>query len=210
VANWRPCATAIVERGRQDAVTARGVLTLTGMALLAGLSYGLLRWVESSLREPAPAESQDPVLTVERFRAVRLNSAGVREAVIEAPRLWQWPGARGAQIEQPVLDWYQPDGQIQQWRVQAEQGWVAADQETMRLDGAVVMTRTAASGQTPVTLTTRDVQIRPADRYLETAAPIKAVMPGGELRAVGARVWLDQERLELLSEVRGFYEPPPR
>ena len=59
-------------------------------------------------------------------------------------------------------------------------------------------------------LTTRDVQIRLADRYLETAAPVKAVMPGGELRAVGARVWLDQERLELLSEVRGFYEPPPR
>ena len=54
-------------------VTIRGILYLSGLALLAGLSYGLLWLVESSLREPDPAESQAPVLTIERFRAVRMN-----------------------------------------------------------------------------------------------------------------------------------------
>ena len=191
-------------------MTARGILSLTGLALLAGLSYGLLRWVESSLREPEPAESQAPVLTIERFRAVRLSVAGLREYVVEAPRLSQLPGQLGTWIEQPALDWYQPDGQTREWRLQAERGWVAADQQTLRLDGEVTMVRTADSGQSPVTVTTRDVWVRPAERYVETAAPTRAVTPGGELRAVGTRAWLDQERLELLSEVRGFYEPPQR
>jgi hypothetical protein len=36
---------------------------------------------------------------------------------------------------------------------------------------------------------------------------VRAVTPQGEFRAVGARAWLDQERLELLSEVRGTHEP---
>ena len=189
-------------------MTARGILSLAGLAALAGLSYGLLRWVESSLREPAPADSQAPVLTVEQFRAVRLNLAGVREYVLEAPRLRQLPGQGGIQIDQPVLDWYQPDGQTREWRLWADQGWIAADYQILRLDGAVVMERAAASGKPPVTVTTRDVSVYRTDRFAETAAPVRAVTPNGEFRAVGARAWLDQERLELLSEVRGFYVPP--
>ncbi len=189
-------------------MTARGILSLTGLALLAGLSYGLLRWVETSLREPAPAESQAPVLVIERLQAVRMTVAGQRELAIEAPRLWQLPGQGGTRLERPELDWYQSDGQTREWRLRAEGGWVAADQQTLLLEGEVVVDRTAESGQSPVTLVTRDVRVRPTERYVETAAPTRAVTPGGELRAVGARAWLDQERLELLSEVRGVYEPP--
>lgn len=191
-------------------MTVRSALYLTSLALLAGLSYGLLRLVESSLQERAPVESREPVLTVERFRAVRLDMAGVREYVLEAPLLVQLAGQEGTRVQKPVMDWYQPDGKTREWRVHAENGWIAADQQQVRLEGEVVMTRTAESGKSPMTITTRDVLIRPAERYAETAAPALAVMPGGELRAVGARAYLDQERLELLSQVRGFYEPPKR
>lgn len=191
-------------------VTARGLLSLTGLALLAGLSYGLLRWVKSSLREPEPTESQAPVLTADQFRAVRLNIAGVREYVVEAPHLWQLPGQGGVRLEQPVVDWYQPDGQTREWRVRADQGWIAADQQSMRLEGGVVMTRTVESGKPPVEVTTRDVSIHIPERYAETAAPARAVTPGGDLRAIGVRAWLDREQLELLSAVRGVYEPSMR
>jgi lipopolysaccharide export system protein LptC len=189
-------------------VTARGILSLVGLALLAGLSYGLLRWVETSLREPVPTESEDPVLVIEGLRAMRMTAAGQRELAIEAPRLWQLPGQGGARIERPDLDWYQPDGQTREWRLRAEEAWVAADRQTLLLEGEVVVDRTAESGKPPVVLVTRDVRVRPTERYLETAAPVRAATPGGEIRAVGARAWLDQERLELLSEVRGVYEPP--
>lgn len=191
-------------------MTVRGVLYLTGLALLAGLSYGLLRLVESSLRKPAPVESREPVLTIEQFQAVRMNMAGLREYVLEAPLLVQLAGQEGTRVQKPVMDWYQPDGKTREWRLRAENGWIAADQQQVRLEGEVVMTRTAESGKSPMTITTRDVLVRPAERYAETAAPALAVTPGGELRAIGARAYLDQERLELLSQVRGFYEPPKR
>lgn len=191
-------------------ITGRGLFYLCGLVLLAGLSYALLWWVESSLRAPEPAESQAPVLTIDQFRAVRMNIAGVREYVIESPHLWQLPSQGGTRIEQPTLDWYQPDGQTREWRLHAERGWGAADQQILRLEGAVTMLRTAASGKSPMTITTRDVVIRPAERYAETAAPVRVATPDGELKAIGARAWLDQQRLELLSEVRGFYEPPKR
>ncbi|MBK8183668.1 MAG: LPS export ABC transporter periplasmic protein LptC [Candidatus Competibacteraceae bacterium] len=188
----------------------QGWFYLAGLLLLTGLSYGLLRWVESSMQTPAPAESQAPVLIVEQFRAVRMSMAGLREYVVEAPLLRQLPSQLGTQIERPVLDWYQPDGQTREWQLRAAQGWVAADQKTIRLEGDVVMLRTADSGKPPVEVTTRDVLVRPADRYAETAAPARAITPGGELRAVGVRAYLDREQLELLSEVRGYYEPSKR
>lgn len=191
-------------------MTVRGVLYLTGLALLAGLSYGLLRLVESSLWKPAPVESREPVLTIERFQAIRMNVAGLREYVLEAPLLVQLAGQEGTRVQKPVMDWYQPDGRTREWRLRAENGWIAADQQQVRLEGEVVMTRTAESGKSPVTITTRDVLVRPTERYAETAAPALAVTPGGELRAIGVRAYLDQERLELLSQVRGFYEPPKR
>lgn len=190
--------------------TVRGVLYIAGLALLAASSYGLLRWVESSLRQPGPAESQAPVLTVESFRAVRLTVAGLREYVLEAPLLTQLSGQLGTRIERPTMDWYQPDGQTREWRLRAEQGWIAADNQSLRLEGEVEMTRTAESGKPPATITTRDVLVRPAERRAETAAPARAVTPGGEMRAIGLRAFLDQERLELLSEVKGVYEPPKR
>lgn len=186
----------------------RGWFSLAGLLLLAGLSYALLRWVEDSLRPPPPPDSQAPLLIVEHFRALRLNPAGLPETVIEAPRLTQWPGQAGATVEQPVLDWYQPDGVTHEWRLRAEQGWLASDRQTIRLEGTTVMTRSAVSGKAPVEITTRDVTIRPTERVAETAAPVHAVTPGGELQAVGARAWLDREQLELLSAVRGHYEPP--
>jgi lipopolysaccharide export system protein LptC len=44
------------------------------------------------------------------------------------------------------------------------------------------MVRTADSGEPPMTITTRDVLVRPAERYAETAAPMRAVTPQGEFR----------------------------
>lgn len=188
----------------------RGSLALAGLVLVAGASYGLLRWVESSLRQPSPVDDREPVLVAEQVRAVRLNTLGQREYVVESPRMAQMPDQQGTRIEQPTMDWYQPDGQTREWRVQSESGWVAADNQVVRLEGKVVMTRLAESGKTPVTITTRDVLIRPAEHYAETAAPARAVTPGGEMQAVGLRAFLNEERLELLSEVRGVYEPPKR
>ena len=154
--------------------TVRGVLYIAGLALLAASSYGLLRWVESSLRQPGPAESQAPVLTVESFRAVRLTVAGLREYVLEAPLLTQLPGQLGTRIERPTMDWYQPDGQTREWRLRAEQGWIAADKQSLRLEGEVEMTRTAESGASPDTVTGVHASIAVLSSERSTRTPFRA------------------------------------
>ncbi len=184
----------------------RGSFHLAIVLVLAIFSYCLLRWVESSIQVQLP-NIQAPVLSIEKFHAVRMSMTGLREYVVEAPLLRQLPGKLGTKIEQPTLDWYQQDGKSRKWQFRAEKGWIAADQKTIRLEGAVVMYGTTDSGNSPIEVNTHDVLINLGDRYAETTALSKAVTPGSELRAVGIRAYLDREKLELLSEVRGYYEP---
>jgi lipopolysaccharide export system protein LptC len=174
--------------------------------VLAIFSYCLLRWVASSVQMQLP-NIQSPVLRIEKFHAVRMSMTGLREYVVEAPLLRQLPGKLGTKIEQPILDWYQQDGKLRKWRFQAEKGWIAAGQKTIRLEGAVVMYGTVDSGNSPIEVNTHDVLINLGDRYAETTALSKALTLGSDLRAIGIRAYLDSEKLELLSEVSVHYEP---
>lgn len=191
-------------------ITLRGLFAIAGLAMLAVLSYGLLRWVTADLEAPPALASQAPLLIVENFRAARLNAHGQHHVVVEAPRLAQYPDPLGTRIEQPILNWYDAAGTTLVWHVQSQSAWVSADQETLRLEGAVTMQRTAESGKSPMLITSRDVLVHPNQQYVETAAFTEAIIPGGKFASVGVRAWLDQERLELSSKVRGTYAAPQR
>ncbi|MDQ2694112.1 MAG: LPS export ABC transporter periplasmic protein LptC, partial [Pseudomonadota bacterium] len=96
------------------------------------------------------------------------------------------------------------------WRIRAGEGWISPDNRVVRLEQAVTFTRPAASGERPVVITTRNVVWRPKDDYAETAEPVRAETPGGVLTGVGMKAYLNTQQFELLSEVRGRYEPPPK
>jgi len=129
--------------------------------------------VESSLRN-RPGRKSGPVLTIEQIRGA-LNGAGLREYVLEAPRLTQLPGQSG------------PGSSGRCWtgtsrrsnprvRLLAERGWVPPKPVgTPR--GEVVMTRTAESGKPPATIITRDVLVRPPSARPRPPPP-PAVTPG--------------------------------
>lgn len=189
-------------------ISTRGLLALSILALLAAFSYGLLLWLNPQTEEASRQLNNEPLLIIENFQALRLNAKGQQELLVIAPHLAQFPNPLGTRITQPLLDWYQTDGQTREWQLSAEQGWIAADQQTLRLEGAVHLVRTAESGKPPVTINTRDLLLRPNARYAETAALTTATTPQGEFQALGVRAWLDEERIELLAEVRGTYAAP--
>ncbi len=185
----------------------RGLLYLGALAVLAALSGWFLATVESTLRHQARADSQAPLLVMEHFIATRMDELGQRQYTLQAPRLTQLPGDQGARVEQPAMDGYRPD-QKKLWMVRAGSGWVAPDNRRIRLDDGVSVTRTAAADQPPLELTTAEVWLHPKESYAESDQPARLETPGGVLTAVGFKVWLDQQRVELLSDVRGTYAPP--
>lgn len=190
-------------------ISTRGLLLLAGLASVAALSYALLLWLNPPTAELSRQLNSEPQLIIENFQALRLNANGGRALRVVAPRLAQLPNPLGTRITQPLLDWYQPDGQTRIWQLSAAHGWIAPDQQTVRLEGEVRLVRTAESGKPAVTIITRDLLLRPNERYAETAALTSATTANGVLQARGFRAWLDEERIELLAEVRGTYVAKP-
>ena len=185
----------------------RNILFLTLLAILAIASTWFLSIVESSLRTNAPPHDDTPGLVMNEFLAIRMTEEGIREYTVAAPYLEQLPQQQGTRIDQPEVDVFQ-DGEVRDWLIRAAVGWVSPDNDLIRLQETVSITRPAASGKQPLFIATHDVYIRPADDIVETAEPVRLETPGGVLEAVGLRANLHTKQLELLSEVRGIYELP--
>ena len=93
------------------------------------------------------------------------------------------------------------------WKVLAEKGLTKSKGNEIYLLGEV---RIRHFGEDPVTPTmkilTRDVRVEPAVKFAETDQPITLINGFGQTDAVGARVYLQVELIELLSQVKGSYE----
>ena len=180
------------------------IVYLGVLAILALLSYGLLLEMRSSLQPPKPLDEQTPLLTIDDFLATRMNEQGRREYTLSAVHAVQLPDPRGGWLEQPVFILFEEE--IIEWLLHAERAWVSHNYELIRLEGGVSLTRPATTDK-PVLITTPKAWIRPAENYVETAEAVRAETPGGVLTSVGARAYLREQQVELLSEVRGNYVP---
>jgi lipopolysaccharide export system protein LptC len=180
------------------------IIYLGVLAILALLSYGLLLEVRSSLQPPKPLDEQTPVLTMDNALATRMNEQGQREYTLSAVHALQRPEPRGSWLEQPVFTLFQDESIA--WLLHAERAWVSSDYELIRLEGDVSLNRPATTGK-PVLITTPKAWIRPAENYVETAEIVHMETPDGVLTSVGAKAYLREQQVELLSEVRGNYVP---
>ena len=176
------------------------------ITILALLSGWLLFTVESSLRNTAQQDQHVPSLYIDNFLATRTNLHGFREYTLSAPHLIQLPDQQGTWVEQPTVEIFSDDQQ-QEWLIDAERGWIAADNQIIRLEDAVNLNRPASDDKPPLSISTRQVMIYPERAELQTDAPVLAETPNGVLSATGLKAYWHEEQMELLSDVRGSYVP---
>ena len=184
----------------------REILYLSLLGGVALLSSWFLSTVESSLHAPVQEHDNLPPLYMDNFLATHMDQQGIRQFTLTSPKLIQLPDPLGTWMERPSIQIFQ-GGTIRQWLIQAEEGWIASGQQTIKLKDAVTLTRSASSGKRPIRINTRDVFIYPSENIVETAAAAHLETPGGVLDAIGVKAYLNDDQLELLSKVRGTYEP---
>lgn len=179
---------------------------------LAVLGLAVAAWWPLS-RQQAP----EPVVTavpgeprpdyyLRDFTVDRSDASGRWDYRIRAESMLHFPDSESWTVDRPRLSFFGEDGVT--WLAQAESGRVWADGEEAELLGEVILERPPGPERGPLTLITRDLYLRPGEHYAETRAPVLVRQAEqGELRGVGARAYLDEERYELLSQVKGNYVP---
>lgn len=187
----------------------RGLLYYGTLLALAGASLWLLFSIRASL-EPSPdPTARGPALFLEAFSATRFDARGMRQYTLTSPYLVQLPDERGTEVEQPRLEVFR-DAVTRDWLLEAEQGWLAADRTLVVLRRAVEARRAATADRPPLHLLTRDLIYRPDENLLSTDAEARLETPTSWLQGTGLRANLEQNRLQLLWNVRGEYAPPVR
>lgn len=92
------------------------------------------------------------------------------------------------------------------WQLRAARGQIPPDRNIILLSGGVVAaTRTTAAA--PTLIRTEHLELDPDAFVASTPAVVAVERPRSTLHARGMRVYLKQDRLQLLTDVQGTFQP---
>ena len=167
-------------------------------------------WWLQHLVEPIAAPAQRSVghvadYTMETFSVLEMNAAGETRYRLQAELMEHFADDGSARLVKPQVRFFSRERVP--WTLVAEEGTVTANHKEIHLNGAVLIERLASTTQAPLRLMTRNVLLHPHDEVAETREQVMLQDSLNTTRAVGMRVNLNNEHVQLLSQVQGRYAP---
>lgn len=171
---------------------------------LAALTWWLQYWVVVPSTQPVAREvAHEMDYSMETFTVTEMNAAGEPRYRLQAASMEHFQDDGSSHLIKPQILFY---GRARApWTLVADEGTVSGDSAKIFLSGAVVIDRPASPEQGALHAVTRDVTVRPRDEYAETQQLVTLTDPSSTTRATGMRMHVREERVELLSQVRGTY-----
>ncbi len=118
--------------------------------------------------------------------------------------LAHYPDDDSTELTKPRITLYRKEGTP--WLIRSDRGWVSAEGELVLLSGDVTIERTSGPENRPVTVYTDDLRIRPKDQYAETDKHVVMISQNDKTEAIGLRAYIQEGRLQLLDDVKVYYE----
>ena len=177
------------------------------LVLLIVISLGSA-WILKELNDEQARIQEEaahiPDFFMHGFSTTTMDDAGQPLRTLSADYIAHFSDTETKEIENPYLIVYHPTREP--WHVKSERGWMSADDEVMLLLGEVEIWRNSAGGVREVEILTQDLRVLPETEYGETDKPVIIRTPTSETHSVGMRAFLQQRRVELLSQVTTVYE----
>lgn len=181
-------------------MTRRMLLLFAVVALLViGTS-----WLSRKSVAPSPksaATSHQPDYFINGLDSTVTDEHGNPSYRLRAESLIHYPDNDTTELTQPDITVLGRQNEAR-WHATAATGKVESRQKQMLLHGNVTLKQ---SGSNKLELHTEWLQIDTARHYAETGAPVTLLASGTTLEGIGMRAYGDEQRLQLLSSVRGKY-----
>lgn len=131
-----------------------------------------------------------------------LNAEEVRHFQINSKR----PSNKDhTDISQPEIILYRDNAPP--WHIRSDSGQSTEQGSVITMIGNVIAWQTDAAGFKSE-LTTTKLVVMPDKQYAETDKPVMLKAPDSTTKAIGMQAFLQQDKIKLLSRVRGLYEAP--
>lgn len=182
------------------------ILALAAIAAIFILGQQLLkdRQTQPASADLATEEPQSDYY-VGNGRLLQTNEQGQRQYEVTSTHMTHHEDLDMWLLQAPTMTLF--NEQNAPWYGRSEHGRIWNKGDEAELTGKVRLWREASTEQRPVTIDTRDVYLQPQDKYAETDATVVVQQEQSWLTGIGAKVYLDEQRYELLSAVRGHYVP---
>ena len=166
-------------------------------------------WLQHLVQPLAPTTERtvrhDADYTMDTFTVTEMNAAGDTHYRLQAESMEHYFDDGSARLIKPQVRFFSRERAP--WTLVADEGTVSANSDEIHLNGAVLIERPASATQALLRLTTSNVLIHPHDEVAETREHVMLQDPLNTTRAVGMRVQMKDERVQLLSQVQGRYAP---
>lgn len=182
------------------------LLFLFSAALLVMLSSWLFEHGSQQLKQHQAASTTQPDYYMQDFSVTTMNEKGHPIRILKAERLEHYPGDDRNEMLEPRLTLLR-DGQTS-WRMQAAHAIGYPDQDVVQLQGGVQIQQ--ADPQRPATLQTQTLKLHPERGFAHTADPVHITQGSSYIDGVGMELHHKEERVVLLSQVRGLYATSTR
>jgi len=177
-------------------------------AILAVIFVVLQRHTEDSKKPATPelseAEAQSDYYVV-NARLQQTDDQGRLQYDVTAPHMTHRQNQDIWLLQAPKMTLFVELGEP--WYGEAEHGRIWNDGDEAELLGEVKFWRLASPVNRPMTIDTQNVYLQPNLKYARTAAKVVVQQEQNWLTGIGGQIFLDEERYELFSAVRGYYVP---
>ena len=180
-----------------DGTFRRWVLPAALLAV-AGATGWMLQHLDDTTSETLDRPSDAPDAYMDDFVTVETDDAGRPKRRLEADHM-VYRVDQTIMLTNPYYVLYRTEGEP--WHVRSDHGQMSADGNVLLLTGNVDVWRNDETGARDLDIRTEDLTVLPESEYGETAKPVTISMPTSTSKGVGMRAWLDETRIELLSEV---------
>ena len=154
---------------------------------------------------PRPTLQSEPDFYLNQFKATEYRTSGQVRYYFVADQAQHFPDGDYTLVERPDVTLYDERGLP--WLTRAMKGRVTTNYETVKLWDQVVMQRDTPAD--PLELTTRAMTLFPQRDFAETEQAVLITSLNSRITGTGMKAYLDQERVELLDDVKVTHEPAP-
>ena len=146
-----------------------------------------------------------PDLTMEEFEVTTMGEDGSPLHRLSGAYMAHFTDTRTKELTHPHLVVYREGAEP--WHVASERGWVSPDNDVLMLLGKVDIWRNKPDGKREIHIETEDLRVLPDEEYAETELPVSISTRESYTRGTGMRAYLDESRVQLLSNVRTTIDP---
>ena len=174
------------------------------LVIIAAITYWALdKLTEDDLTKLSKL-AHYPDYYMENFTTLTMNQDGTPKNRLYADYMAHYPDDNTSELHQPKMEIFREEKQP--IHVRSDRGWVTSNNDVILLKGNVYLHQNDDDGKLKLELLAEDAKVLVDQKYAETDNPTTLISRKSTTTSVGMRAYLQEQRMEFLSNVRTTIE----